>query len=261
METDSSNPSELSIEYVRLGRASLDSSVTSMGHGEESRSREQELARIERDVIPHPDLMDSRDAMGNTPLRTAVEYGALDLVRKLVSMGAGLNERFDDGTTLLVAAVQDRGPNSLAIMEVLLDAGADADQVSAWGTALQVAAGGGDLGKVTLLLKRGATVDRRNEREVYETALMDAARSGHSEIVQRLLDHGADPALVDDCGSNALEIARKALKGFDPADLALLENAGLTKDHVDVVRKVQDESALRGRQAEVIRILETHRIR
>jgi hypothetical protein len=234
-----------------------------MGHEEEinsgERIRAEELARIQRDVIPHSELIDSRDAMGNTPLRTAIEYGALDLVRKLVALGAGVNERFDDGATLLVAAVQDKGPNSLAIMEVLLDAGADANELSTWGTPLQVAAGGGDVGKVTLLLKRGATVDRRNEREVHETALMDAARSGHSDIVQRLLDHGADPALTDDLGSNALEIARRALKGFDPANIALLERGGLAREHIDLVRKVQDEIALRGRHAEVIRILEAYR--
>jgi hypothetical protein len=90
---------------------------------------------------------------------------------------------------------------------------------------------------------------------------MDAARFGHPEIVQLLLNHGADPALTDDLGSNALGIARKASKGFDPADIGLLESAGLAREHIDLSRKMHDEIALRGRHAEVIRILETHSTR
>lgn len=220
-------------------------------------ARRLEIERIRREVIPCPELVNVRDEMGATPLRTAIELESLDLVQTLLSHGAQVNAAFDDGMTYLVGAIGGQGPDSLKIMEVLLDAGADLEEESGWGTPLQVAARQGNAAMVTLLLARGASVDRRREREVQETALMEAAFGGHPEVVRLLLDSGADASLVNDLGMDALAIAKKASEGFKVEDATLLEQAGLASS-IDLVRTAQNELARKGRHAEVIQILETH---
>ena len=54
----------------------------------------------------------------------------------------------------------------------------------------------------------GAYVNDVNSYE--ETALILAAKNGHTSIVRILLKHGADPMLVDAEGKNALQNAEAA---------------------------------------------------
>ena len=83
------------------------------------------------------------------------------------------------------------GFGSEAIVQALLDGGADADLQNAVGqTALHCAARNGCEGVVKLLLQKGASVNAKDEND--QTALQGAAAQGHEGIVKMLLEAGAD---------------------------------------------------------------------
>ena len=58
---------------------------------------------------------------------------------------------------------------------------------------------------VTSLLKRGAAIDRADNRG--RTALMIAAGEGHALVAAALLKAGADPARKDKDGKTAIDLA------------------------------------------------------
>ena len=93
------------------------------------------------------------------------------------------------------------------IVRALLEAGADparVDQIDK--TALLYAAAAGHVEPMDVLLDRGIDVNARYRHDL--TALMWAAGYGKTAAVQRLLERGADPALRDDRGKTAADIAR-----------------------------------------------------
>jgi ankyrin repeat protein len=61
---------------------------------------------------------------------------------------------------------------------------------------------------VELLLEKGAEVDLQGTYEGF-TALMTAASEGLVDIVRVLLEHGADPSLVDKDGDTAASFAQQ----------------------------------------------------
>ena len=63
----------------------------------------------------------------------------------------------------------------------------------------------GDLEMVQLLLENGANIEARDQRG--ETALMMAIRKDDLEMVQLLLEHGANIEARDQRGETALMIA------------------------------------------------------
>jgi endogenous inhibitor of DNA gyrase (YacG/DUF329 family) len=71
-------------------------------------------------------------------------------------------------------------------------------------TVLEVAAEGGHLAIVEMLIERGVEV--ANEQEGY-TSLHAAVANKHLEIAELLLSHGADPLLLDDYGRTPLDLA------------------------------------------------------
>jgi cytochrome c len=84
---------------------------------------------------------------------------------------------------------------------------------------LMIAARGGDLDTVNVLLASGTEPDP----EGIATPLYFAAQGGHVEIVQALLNHGADPNAMSDWGT-PLHIA--ARRGHTEIVKAILENGG-----------------------------------
>ena len=69
-------------------------------------------------------------------------------------------------------------------------------------TALMRAAGKGHVEIVTLLLERGADVNKKNERNA-STALMRAAMEGHTSVARVLIEHDADITKEDSTGKSA----------------------------------------------------------
>ena len=72
----------------------------------------------------------------------------------------------------------------------MLNAGADVNMQGKYGNALQVASIKGHKEVVQLLLDAGANVNAQGGYYIY--AIYAAANQGHEEVIQLLLDAGAD---------------------------------------------------------------------
>ena len=151
------------------------------------------------------------DATGKTILMQAVAQGFEEGVdHVLVKAGvAAVNSATDDGTTALHCAI---GPGNPAIVARLLDFGAQANVADHDGrTPLWLAAHKEDGRIATLLLDYKADPNCRVGKNRL-TPLMAAAKNGRIEVVNLLLDRGADPRLVAEDGRTAAQFARENFK-------------------------------------------------
>lgn len=142
---------------------------------------------------------------GVTPLVVAIGHRDRPTVEALLAGGADVNLRqdgFPDGLTPLYVAAAANLPD---IMNQMIARGArvnDRTGVLAIGTtALERAAADGHATPVVVLLLNGATITPR--------ALGLAIAADHAEVVERLLEAGADPRWTLYGGVTVLEAARK----------------------------------------------------
>jgi len=151
------------------------------------------------------------DATGKTILMQAVAQGfeeGIDHVLVKASVEA-INAATDDGTTALHCAI---APGNPAIVARLLDFGAQPNVADRDGrTPLWLAAHKEDPGIAALLLDHKADPNCRvGEKRL--TPLMAAAKNGRIEVVNLLLDRGADPMIVAEDGRTAAQFARENFK-------------------------------------------------
>ncbi|MEM9595425.1 MAG: ankyrin repeat domain-containing protein [Acidobacteriota bacterium] len=131
-----------------------------------------------------------QDHLGRVPMASALEEGQGEIARMLLEAGTAPGWVLEDGRTLLMLAVGERQHD---LVESLLALGADPN------------------------------VARGNRQA---TALMRAARLNEPQIATLLLEHGADPTVVNDRGETAADLAlgkdleaqlRLAIDGWTPA--------------------------------------------
>jgi ankyrin repeat protein len=162
--------------------------------------------------------------LGETPLMVASRSGYPAIVEQLLAKGADPNTRAARGQTALMWAVAQKHPD---VVKVLLAHGADVHARSdAWTdvmavtphgylgynraiphgneTPLLFAARAGDLESAKLLVAARANVNDTDAWGVSAAVL--AAHSGFRDLVEFLLDHGADPNAAK-AGFNALHEA------------------------------------------------------
>jgi ankyrin len=148
--------------------------------------------------------------LGETPVMVASRSGSTEVVEQLLAKGANVNARAARGQTALMWAVAQNHPG---VVKVLLAGGADVHAKSdVWSqvmavpphglleynraiphggdTALMFAARVGDLDSARLLVAAGANVNDADAWGVSATVL--AAHSGYTDLVEFLLDRGAD---------------------------------------------------------------------
>ena len=148
---------------------------------------------------------------GETPLMVASRSGKADVAELLLLGGANVNAHAARGQTALMWAAAQRHPD---VVKILLTHGADLRARSdVWSqmmavpphglplynrviphggdTALMFAARSGDLASATLLVDAGADVNDADSWGV--SATMMAGHAGFAEIVELLLERGANP--------------------------------------------------------------------
>jgi uncharacterized protein len=165
---------------------------------------------------------DNRNIEGGDYPTRKPDRDHLEIIKLLVEHGADVNTRmrsstetrtifthqwlYEDGATPFVRAAQS---SDLTLMKLLLEHGADPKLTADDGTtALMVASGIGWVEGVTyewskeanvetvkMLIDLGIDLNARNSEG--RTALMGAAHKGRNDIVQLLVDHGADLAARD----------------------------------------------------------------
>lgn len=168
----------------------------------------------------------------------AVLSGSLDQVEALLAAGADVNQKTHSGTPLQAAARLGH----LEIAQALVRAGADLEAGNSLGTPLASALAGSHSALAMLLLDHGArplgletaaahglvavvAALLRADAQVDErctlhptiplsefTPLHAACLAGHGEVVDMLLEAGANPHLRDGQGADAWELAPPAVQ-------------------------------------------------
>lgn len=127
-------------------------------------------------------------ASGDSPLTKAVKANDVQAVRVLVKSGTDVNVRSGDGSTPLLWAANN---GSVEIARLLIANKAAVDAANDFGiTALLQASRVGDSAMVDLLLRSGANPNKAHPEG--ETPLLAASRSGSVPTVRLLLTRGVD---------------------------------------------------------------------
>jgi ankyrin repeat protein len=133
--------------------------------------------------------VNARQGDGATALHWSVHWDDAEAVDLLLRAGAAVNAANDYGATPLWLA---SGNGNATVVETLLRAGADPNAALGSGeTPLMTASRSGNVAAVKSLLARGANANAA-ERLRGQTALMWAAAQQHPEVVQTLIELGAD---------------------------------------------------------------------
>lgn len=139
--------------------------------------------------------------------RDAAHNGKLRVVEICLSEKLDVNHRDQNGITPLAAAAYNGHTD---VVKLLLENGAEVDARDVQGNTPLIHASGGEYPEtVQALLEAGAAVDAIDSGEGF-SALMMAASFGNIEVVNVLLEAGADAKKTDVDGDTALTFARKS---------------------------------------------------
>ena len=197
--------------------------------------------------------VDGRDGYDLTALQNASRKGHSCVVKLLVDFGADISARDRAGRTELHDAA-DRGLSEVA--KVLIDSGAkvNARDESGW-TPLALATLKGHRDVVRHCCadesRRGRLIEDRNPQG--RNALHAASARGHAEIVELLLDSGADVRIRDDYSWSPLETA--AAEGHEKVVRILLDHH--LRLGIDIGRALR-QASIRGHDR-VVSLLSLHR--
>ena len=151
-------------------------------------SEADEVKRIQSMIKDSPDLINAKDATGNTPLMDAAQRGQLIVARFLLENGADVEAKDSAGDTALHKAAR---AGHKAMVELLLDNHASVQSLNyARMTPLHVAALHGFRSVAETLLARGADPNAKTPSGT--TPLTLAALNGFRSVAELLLAHGAD---------------------------------------------------------------------
>jgi ankyrin repeat protein len=196
-------------EMQRLLVAKLDERHGASMRGEPVAAaiRERDLPKVRALLDASPGLLRAGDKRSNQPIHWAVMTRQIEVIEELLSRGADIDARRLDGARAIHLTNGDyhyRGWRDVPkdatatpeeVFRHLVNRGATVD--------LGMAAATGDLERVRELLDRDPTlVNRVSDYGSYYIGcgapIKNAAARGHLEIVQLLLERGADPNLPEE---------------------------------------------------------------
>ena len=198
----------------------------------------------------HVNAAGPADTPYGTALEAASRRGHLETVCLLLENGADFGRALafaaGGGDTTTVRVLLEKRANTdsghfggalqatsqaahMEIIHLLLENGADINELERDYTALWVASENGHVDLVRLLLRKGANV---NLGGGYGSALQIASRNGHAEIVQLLLENGANVDAVARFMGSALyaasELWNPYSRGYTDIVRLLLEKGAAT---------------------------------
>ncbi|KAL1860363.1 hypothetical protein Daus18300_009276 [Diaporthe australafricana] len=220
--------------------------VTSPGSPSSSKNKESKFSDVFKAVTaafrykPEPLVM---------ALCEASSRGDVGTVASLVSSGANINGRNDEGKTALVQAIENRQSN-VATKLIQLGASKDVSDSAKKLPPLFWAASAGDVTMARLLLQHGCNPNQKN---IYGSAyFLDVVDKGDLDMVRLLLDHGADVNAADRYGRLAIQ---HAFSGNNLALLRLLQERGGSVNATDMTGNPIIILALRENKDEVFQFL------
>ena len=176
--------------------------------------------------LKHGADVNALDEYGNTALMNASLKGHEQAVRLLIEAGANVNIRDNNGRSALMQAVDHARTE---VVELLLAAKAEVDARSNSGDTalLSVAARSCPTAEhisiVKFLLAAGANINaRRPGSFCAQTALMFASMRGCTELVDLLLQAGADVNAAPECGGGTALIYA-SINGYEEIVKLLLK--------------------------------------
>ncbi len=138
-------------------------------------------------------------------LYSAVNYGSIEYVKKIIRCGADLD--IQGGFMKWIPLHRAADLEKVEICRALIEAGADVDLLDTHSeTALHFATVRGSAEICRMLVEAGAVVDIQGSYE--RTALHRAAQGGHLEICKLLVEAGAGLDIRDRKGDMPLDLAR-----------------------------------------------------
>ena len=190
----------------------------------------QDLDAVKTAISQGTDINYQDPTSGSTALILAANYGFVDIAKFLIEKGADVDLQAKNGTSPLMAAAG----SSEDIFRLLIEKNADIKAKDESGTTAFTASMIGILRErvttalLQLLLKKGADVDEASDkgRTAGYTALMMAARNQRPDLVQFLVDNGANVNAVAKDGATPLSLAKKE---EDKVIIELLQKLSATK--------------------------------
>jgi len=168
-----------------------------------------------------------------TPLHNTLHYKLDETSKLLISRGADVNARNNEGNTPLYVAVHQE---LMAMTVLLVEKGADVNARNDHGySPLRQACCWGNLDAIRFLLSKGAEVNAKDNKG--DTPLHIATDEGNAALVQVLLDHKAGVNATGSFGNTPLHIA--TAKGHT-AIVKLLLAAGADP----AIRNVRDQTPM-----------------
>jgi hypothetical protein len=191
--------------------------------------------------------VNAKDEEGQTPLHYAVKSGEMEVVQILIEAGANVHAVDKDGVTPLHTAAKFGNKD---VVEILITNGADIKTKDKWlWSLLYYAAWQGHRDVAELLIAKGAEVNAKDDSEF--SPLHYAAQEGHKDVVELLIAKGADIHAKDNNGvtplGHALSMNKKdvvELLFAKITDFASKDKSGLTALHTAAVEGYEDIAEL-----------------
>jgi ankyrin repeat protein len=184
---------------------------------------ENNLTKVKKLVKANPRILGIKSESGETPLYVAIYEGHLEIIQYLVDNGADIDDTYNGESALYITCKHGSHREiSIEIIEYLLDVvESDEDEydedkyINKKGKkgyfTLYIACDKGDHDIVNLLLERGADINQATDDGT--TALIIAVQenkdNSHLEIIETLLQAGANTGAEDNEDNTALHYAEE----------------------------------------------------
>ena len=187
------------VEALLAGKADINAK-DGIGHTALMRAADMDKANVAQKLIEAKADLNATATNGNTALMMAVESGYKDVVKTLVEGGADPNITTADGNSVALMAAQG---GYLELIPILGNAKADLNRSNLVYTPLSYAIEQGNKELVEVLLQAGADPNAKPKTDRAPLILA----FDYPEIFSRLIEAKADPNVTNSVGQTALMVA------------------------------------------------------